>query len=124
MNKIASPTELQAELRSLVAHIQAHGPEGRPDRQVVAAKLRDLADRVAAAKSYGDWKVVWQKGSRGSYLVKGVHPEHGSTILFQVLKDDGRYIFDEEDGYANSYRGLRELKRDAESLIKSKLESY
>lgn len=47
MIKIASPQDLQAELRSLMAFVHDHGPEGRPDREVVAAKLRDLADRVA-----------------------------------------------------------------------------
>lgn len=46
MKKIASPTEFQAELRSLMAFVQGHGPDGKPDRQVIAAKLRDLADRV------------------------------------------------------------------------------
>lgn len=47
MNKIASPTELQAEIRSLLAFIHGHGPDGKPDRQVIAAKLHDLADRTA-----------------------------------------------------------------------------
>ncbi len=45
MRKIASPSELQAELRSIMTFI--HSSE-KPDRQVVAAKLRDLADRVAS----------------------------------------------------------------------------
>jgi len=49
MQKIASPQELQAELRSLMAFIQGHGPGGKPDRDVLAGKLRDIADRVAGA---------------------------------------------------------------------------
>jgi len=47
MLKIASPNELQAELKSILAFIQGHGPDGKPNRQVVASKLRGLADRVA-----------------------------------------------------------------------------
>lgn len=47
MQKIASPVELQAALRDLVAFIHGHGPDGKPDRQVIASKLRELADRVA-----------------------------------------------------------------------------
>lgn len=50
MRKIASPTELQAELRSIMAFVQGHGPNGKPDRQLIAAKIRELADRVAAHK--------------------------------------------------------------------------
>jgi hypothetical protein len=48
MKKIASPDELQAELRSLMAFIQGHGPDGKPDRQVLALKLNELADRMSA----------------------------------------------------------------------------
>ena len=44
MNKIASPQELQAELRSIMAFIHA---SEKPDRDAVASKLRELADRVA-----------------------------------------------------------------------------
>ena len=54
MKKIASPVELQAELRSLMAFIQGHGPEGKPDRDVVAAKIRDLADRTASKSGTAD----------------------------------------------------------------------
>lgn len=46
MDKIASPQDLQAELRSLVAFVHA---SEKPDRQVIAAKLRDLASRVAGS---------------------------------------------------------------------------
>lgn len=44
MQKIASPTELQSELRRLLAY--CGGPE-KPSREKLASELRDLADRVA-----------------------------------------------------------------------------
>jgi len=47
MRKIASPQELQSEIHAIMAYIQ--GP-GKPERRVVAAKLRELADRVASGK--------------------------------------------------------------------------
>jgi len=46
MQKIASPQDLQAEIKAIMAFVHA---SEKPDRQVVASKLRDLADRVAAA---------------------------------------------------------------------------
>ena len=46
MDRIASPRDLQAELQSIRAFVHA---SERPDREVVASKLRDLANRVAAA---------------------------------------------------------------------------
>ena len=44
--RIASPNELQAELKAIMAFVHA---SEKPDRQVVAAKIRELADRVAAS---------------------------------------------------------------------------
>lgn len=44
MKKIASPCELQAELRGLMEFVHN---SGKPDRKVLAAKIRELADRVA-----------------------------------------------------------------------------
>lgn len=46
MRKIASPQDLQAELRQLLAYTQ----EERPSRRVVAAKLQALASRILVAK--------------------------------------------------------------------------
>jgi hypothetical protein len=43
MDKLASPQELQAELRRLLAKCQ----EGQPSRKVMASELRALADRVS-----------------------------------------------------------------------------
>lgn len=44
MNKIATPQDLQAELRRLLAYTQ----ESQPSRTVLASELRDLADKVAS----------------------------------------------------------------------------
>jgi hypothetical protein len=46
MNKIASPGELQAELRRLLAYSQSE----KPSREKLAAGLNALADRVAGAE--------------------------------------------------------------------------
>ena len=43
MQKIASPQQLQAEIKAIMAFV--HNSE-KPDRQVVASKLRELANRV------------------------------------------------------------------------------
>ncbi len=77
MQKIASPNELQAGLKALIATIHGHGPEGKPDRQVVASKLRGLADRVAAKKL--KWVAfltdkkdrIWQEGEATTSLAGG-----------------------------------------------------
>jgi len=47
MQKIASPRELQAEIQALMAFVHA---SEKPDRQVVASKLNELADRIAGPK--------------------------------------------------------------------------
>ena len=50
MQKIASPQELQAELKAIMAFVHA---SEKPDRQVVASKLRALAGRLATEKLAG-----------------------------------------------------------------------
>lgn len=55
MQKIASPRELQAELKAIMAFVHA---SEKPDRQVVASKLRALADRVAGASKRDLEKLV------------------------------------------------------------------
>ena len=50
MKKIASPQDLQAELQSVMAFVHGYGPQGRVDREAVADKLNDLADRIATFK--------------------------------------------------------------------------
>jgi hypothetical protein len=47
MQKIASPQELQAEIRAIMAFVHA---SEKPDRQVIASKLNELADRLGASK--------------------------------------------------------------------------
>lgn len=44
MEKIASPNELQAELKSVMDYVHQ---EEKPDRDVVASMLYDLAERVS-----------------------------------------------------------------------------
>ena len=65
MKKIASPNELQAEIRSIIAFVHGHGPEGKPDREAIAGKLRDLADRVAAGPTL-KVKDVGTQAAKGS----------------------------------------------------------
>ena len=48
MDKIASPQDLQAELNDILASCQG---DERPSREVIAADLRDLADRVAGMEA-------------------------------------------------------------------------
>jgi len=55
MNRIASPQDLQAELHSIMAYIHA---SEKPDRQVIASKLNELADLV----SPGDLKASMPPG--------------------------------------------------------------
>jgi hypothetical protein len=71
MQKIASPQDLQAELRRILALCQ--GP-GKPSREVLATELRGLADRVAGSqtrkipeKEINDWKsgLRRHKGQKG-----------------------------------------------------------
>jgi hypothetical protein len=112
MDRIASPTELQAELRSLVAFIQGHGPGGKPDRQVLAAKLHDLADRVGkthvaatpdwpgADKVYSNlyewlhqlgaenWKVEVARAKRRRVKPKAPSPTKKMKTIMQAL-DNG-----------------------------------
>jgi len=64
MKKIASPMELQAELVSLQEYIYSF--TGKPDREVLASKLRDLAERVASDKTESKFK----KGQKVTYKGK------------------------------------------------------
>jgi len=93
MKKIASPQELQSEIRSILAFIHGHGPEGKPARQVVADKLRELADRVAgygfevapaSSVEVGDFLVEQD----GSMLEVTDIQRSGSTVTF-VTKGSG-----------------------------------
>lgn len=57
MNRIASPRDLQAELHALMTFIRA---SEKPDRQVLATKLVELADRLAATNL---WKYTDEEGN-------------------------------------------------------------
>jgi hypothetical protein len=46
MDKIATPQDLQAELRSILAYVSSDAE--KPSRQVLARRLRGLAGRVAS----------------------------------------------------------------------------
>lgn len=54
MKKIATPQDLQAELRRLLAYAQTE----RPSREKLAAEMRGLADRVAATGNRDVEKLV------------------------------------------------------------------
>lgn len=49
MDKIATPSELQAELHRILVYAQTKDPQ--PSRDRIAASLRELADRVALQKT-------------------------------------------------------------------------
>jgi hypothetical protein len=86
MKKIASPQELQAELKSLMAYVQGYGPEGKPDRQVIASKLRALADRVAA-------KIDWPRKGQ-SAEIKG---PGGAVAELKPAKSQGEFMLKFKD---------------------------
>lgn len=103
MHKIASPQDLQAELRSLMAFVQAHGPEGKPDRQVLAAKLHDLADRVAGTNLTADkWiqRVVKHPGALHKYFGipedKDIPTSKIKAELAKLKKKEGDLSADEK----------------------------
>ncbi len=58
MFKIASPTDLQTELRSILAYADS----AHPSRVKLAEDLQLLADRVAGKKPKGDFMLVRQHG--------------------------------------------------------------
>lgn len=74
MKKIASPTELQAELRRLLAYAQ--GPE-RPSRVRLAAELNSLADRVARFR--------WTKTIVGDKIRIRIADHPQNTVLIEEL---------------------------------------
>jgi hypothetical protein len=77
MDKIASPQDLQAEIRRLLAYSQSP----KPSREKLASELRGLADRVAADED----KV--EKALKGyMHHVKGTKPK------FQPSKALTQYV--------------------------------
>ena len=57
MDKIASPQELQAELRRLLAYSEGE----QPSRQVLSSRLRELAVRLGAVKTKADFEQVYHQ---------------------------------------------------------------
>ena len=85
MLKIASPQELQAELRAILAFV--HTSE-KPDRQVIASKLRAVAARLTEARVglYSVAKVL-NKALKGKGAIARVK---GSTLQLAPDLDGGR----------------------------------
>jgi len=91
MQKIASPQDLQAELRRLLAY--CHGP-GLPSRARLSSELRGLADRVATKMRPNDWtqkgdqwmaSVQYAGGKRHDWVIK----EQGDSFTVSVRTDQG-----------------------------------
>jgi hypothetical protein len=98
MQKIASPQELQAELRAVMAFIHGHGPNGKPGRQAIAAKLRELADRVAASNLVlaGDERVAALREAESAFD-KELKP-YFQDLLNVAWKGISRIIDDIDEG--------------------------
>ena len=96
MQKIASPQELQAELKAVMAFI--HHSE-KPDRQVVAAKIRELADRVAGQK-YAARFVPIEKAKKGD-MVEIEYKKEKVTGKVVRVKKDGVVTVDVEKSRSN-----------------------
>jgi hypothetical protein len=77
MNRIASPWDLQAELHSILTYVQSH--PGRPRRQVVASKLRTLADRLAAKPSSAEVDAL---------VLEALEHTGPGTVLSNIVPDD------------------------------------
>jgi len=77
MNKIATPQDLQGELREILAYCQTN----HPSRVVLASKLSVLADRVSGAQ-----------GVASNYDLEGLSPEEYEALKHQ-LKSAFRFPF-------------------------------
>ena len=97
MNKIASPNQLTQELRDLVTYCGSN----QPSRDVVASKLRELADRVGTnstitaggprPRSLGKWKHDAEETEKllGSLSFQIAKMEHEGT----VTADEAQEVF-------------------------------
>jgi len=83
MQKIASPRELQDEIRRLIGY--AEGPE--PSRQVLAQGLNDLANRLSAMTPNKDTRAVVDDGGVGLYSAVGFGVWHNPDDLQSSIKD-------------------------------------
>lgn len=109
MNKSASPRELQAELHQLMASLRAYGPEGRPDRYAVVAKLRNLADRVAGGGP-DPWGRGWR--SRGDRTLWD-SPEDDISFTVGPVRSGGFGLTMLYGGEVYSWKGTFESQEEA-----------
>lgn len=93
MKKIATPQDLQAELRRLLAYCQ--GPD-RPSRETLAAELRDLADRTA--------------GFSGGKVVCDQDPKDGRPVAYIDSKGYAYCAQHGEELKRNGRRGIRKIR--------------
>lgn len=75
MRKVASPQDLQIELRRLLAYAQTD----RPSRTKLALELRSLASRVAAPKinTPQDVERVFEEAFSATSLLEGISEDWG-----------------------------------------------
>jgi hypothetical protein len=109
MHRIANTTELQSELRRLIAY--AESPQ--PSRERLAAALNDLSERVAASPP----KVVFLEQDRWNYAyklegVKGGVPNHGVVKDFEASAKKDWISAKVRDGK----KALAEVKRWIKSV--------
>lgn len=83
MKKIATPQDLQAELRRLLAYSQ----EKTPSREVLAAELRELADCVAAKRQLLDPKKELE-GNAVAYFYVGGDENDGDPESIALYKGE------------------------------------
>ncbi len=109
MQKVATPRELQAELQGLITFVQS---SEKPAREVIASKLRTLADRVA-----GEWPPTgfeffreldkkssrdWTMGKDGRDIVFTYHREPVAHLTFLKAEDKpppSKYEWEFEAGF-------------------------
>lgn len=104
MNRIASPRDLQAELRSVVAFIHA---SEKPDRQIVASKLRDLADRVARAPDKDVFRLMDKfKEDHPGHVTGKVYPSSKMPEFMKWLKMQTSDKGLAEDVFGLLFKGL------------------
>jgi len=107
MQKIASPQDLQAEIRAIMAFVHA---SEKPDRQVIASKLRELADRVAASKSAGRMKFrIWTGPTQVKEVAKrlqraGIDADDGTEHAFGTIDAEDKYDAMEKVNKAVGYK--------------------
>jgi hypothetical protein len=114
MNKIATPQDFQAELRSISAFVQSH-PD-KPEREIVAAKLRDLANRVAERAPEAP-KLISQLLSTADTLYDARGPLRKMQRTLQSILDDasgtsGLELYDDAD-----VEKLRDATRSLDGVL-------